>query len=327
MTAPAEADSGQQPTAFVLDLAKPVPEALRGAVLALGNFDGVHRGHAALGRAAGRLATERGKRAAAFTFEPHPRSLFRPQEPVFRLTPPQLKAELLGGVGLVRTFVMPFDLDTAAIGAERFIDDILLEKLGATGLVCGYDFHFGKGRTGSPEMLQAHGQRAGVPVIVVPPYSWQGEPVSSTLIRTALEAGDVTRAATFLGRPWFVRGVVAHGDKRGRDLGYPTANMNLSRDCRLRFGIYAVRMKIDDVWHDGVASFGRRPTFDDGAPRLETFVFDFSGDLYGSQVDVAFVEWLRGEAKFDSLDALIVQMDADSARARAILAVTPSFLP
>ena len=159
------------------------------------------------------------------------------------------------------------------------------------------------------------------------PYAWQGEPVSSTLIRTALEAGDVARAAEFLGRPWLVRGLVTHGDKRGRELGYPTANMQLARDCRLRHGIYAVRMKIDGVWHDGVASFGRRPTFDDGAPRLETFVFEFSGDLYGERVDVAFVDWLRGEEKFDSLEALIVQMDADSARARDILARTPPFLP
>ncbi|MBX9875929.1 MAG: bifunctional riboflavin kinase/FMN adenylyltransferase, partial [Beijerinckiaceae bacterium] len=154
-----------------------------------------------------------------------------------------------------------------------------------------------------------------------------GEAVSSTLIRTALEQGDVARAAELIGRPWFVRGVVAHGDKRGRELGYPTANLHLPRDCRLKYGIYAVRMKIDGIWHDGVASFGSRPTFDDGAPRLETFVFDFSGDLYGRQVDVAFVSWLRGEAKFDSLPALITQMDEDSARARHILARTPPFRP
>jgi riboflavin kinase/FMN adenylyltransferase len=327
MTAHAEAMPGQDPAVFVLDLDKPVPEAARGAVLALGNFDGVHRGHAELARAATRLAAERGAHAAAFTFEPHPRSVFRPQEPVFRLTPPQLKAELLAGVGLPRTLVLPFDLETAAIDAARFIDDLLVGRLGAAGLVCGYDFHFGKARTGSPEMLQAHGLAAGLPVVVVPPFSWQGEPVSSTLIRTALEEGDVARAAAFLGRPWFVRGLVVHGDKRGRDLGYPTANMQLPRDCRLRHGIYAVRMKIDGIWHDGVASFGRRPTFDDGAPRLETFVFDFAGDLYGKRVDVAFVDWLRGEAKFDSLEALIVQMDADSARARDILGRTPPFLP
>ena len=316
-----------EPGAFVLDLDKPVPDALRGAVLALGNFDGVHRGHAELARAAVHLARERGTVAAAFTFEPHPRSLFRPQEPVFRLTPPALKAELLAGIGFARSLVLPFDQDIAAIEAAAFVDELLIGRLGAAGLVCGYDFHFGKGRTGSPELLQAHGLATGIPVMVVPPLSWQGEPVSSTLIRLALEAGDVARAAAFLGRPWLVRGLVLHGDKRGRDLGYPTANMQLGRDCRLRYGIYAVRMKIDGLWHDGVASFGRRPTFDDGAPRLETFVFDFSGDLYGKRVDVAFVDWLRGEAKFESLEALIAQMDADSARARAILGATPPFLP
>ncbi|WP_306227078.1 bifunctional riboflavin kinase/FAD synthetase [Bosea beijingensis] len=327
MPSQADAPDRPEPTAVVLDLDKPLPEVLRGAVLALGNFDGVHRGHAELARRAVSLAAELGTRPAAFTFEPHPRSVFRPEEPIFRLTSPQLKLEWLADAGLRQVFVLPFDRDIAAVPAESFVDDLLIGRLGAAGLVCGYDFHFGKGRTGSPEMLQAHGLAAGIPVSVVSPYSWQGEPVSSTLIRTALEAGDVARAATFLGRPWQVRGLIAHGDKRGRELGYPTANMQLARDCRLRHGIYAVRMKIDGTWHDGVASFGRRPTFDDGAPRLETFVFDFSGDLYGQRVDVAFVDWLRGEEKFDSLEALIVQMDADSAHARDILVGTPPFLP
>ncbi len=319
--------SADAPESFVLDLGKPVPEALRGAVLALGNFDGVHRGHAELASEAMAMAARLGTRAAAFTFEPHPRSFFRPEHPVFRLTPPAVKTELLAQAGLSLTFVLPFDLAVAAIDAEAFVDDLLLVRLGAAGLVCGYDFHFGHNRSGSPETLQARAGAAGVPVSVVAPYSWAGEAVSSTLIRSALETGDVARAADFLGHPWFVRGVVAHGDKRGRDLGYPTANMHLARDCRLRHGIYAVRMKIDGVWRDGVASFGRRPTFDDGAPRLETFVFDFSGDLYGKTVDVALVGWLRGEEKFDSLEALIAQMDADSARARDILAGTPLFLP
>lgn len=322
MTSPADA-----PSSFVIDLDKPVPAALRGCVLALGNFDGVHRGHAELAREAVGLAERLGRRPAALTFEPHPRSVFRPEEPVFRLTPPALKTELLGAMGLPLTFVLPFDRTIAAIQAEAFVDDLLLGRLGAAGLVCGYDFHFGQGRRGAPEMLQERCAGQGIPVVVVPPFARDGEPVSSTLIRTALEQGDVARAADFLGRPWFVRGVVAHGDKRGRDLGYPTANMHLARHCRLKYGIYAVRMKIDGIWHDGVASFGSRPTFDDGAPRLETFVFDFSGDLYGKQVDVAFVAWLRGEAKFDSLEALIAQMDADSARAREILTATPPFLP
>lgn len=327
MTAHADTPDPEAHVVYVLDPAKPVPEVLRGAVIALGNFDGVHRGHAELARIAVAMAQTHGASAAALTFEPHPRSVFRPDQPVFRLTAPQVKTELLGHAGLPLTFILPFDRETAEIGAEAFVDELLLFKLGAAGLVCGYDFHFGKGRTGSPETLQARGQAAGIPVAVVPPFSWAGEPVSSTLIRTALEQGEVARAAEFLGRPWFVRGVIAHGDKRGRDLGFPTANMHLARDCRLRYGIYAVRMKIDGAWRDGVASFGSRPTFDDGAPRLETFVFDFSGDLYGSQVDVALVAWLRGEEKFDSLDALIVQMNADSAKARDILRATPPFLP
>lgn len=327
MTSSPEAAGFRAPPAFVLEPGKPMPADLRGRVLALGNFDGVHRGHAELARVAGEMAAQQGAQAAALTFEPHPRTVFRPDQPVFRLTPEPIKVALLAGLGLSLSFVVPFDRAVAGIPAEAFVDDLLLGQLGAAGLVCGYDFHFGKGRTGSPEMLQARAGHAGIPVAVVPPFAFQGEPVSSTLVRTALEAGDIGHAEALLGRPWFVRGEIAHGDKRGRDLGYPTANMHLAHDCRLRFGIYAVRMKIDGVWRDGVASFGSRPTFDNGAPKLETFVFDFSGDLYGKTVDVAFVAFLRGEAKFDSLDALVAQMDADSAKARGILAATPAFLP
>ncbi|WID95535.1 bifunctional riboflavin kinase/FAD synthetase [Bosea vestrisii] len=327
MTSSFDAPRSVAQPVFVLEPGKPIPADLRGRVLALGNFDGVHRGHAELARVAGEMAAEQGTSAAALTFEPHPRTVFRPDQPVFRLTPEPIKVALLAGLGLSPSFIIPFDRAIAGIPAEAFVDELLLGQLGAAGLVCGYDFHFGKGRTGSPEMLQARAGHAGIPVAVVPPFAFQGEPVSSTLVRAALETGDIGHAAALLGRPWFVRGEVAHGDKRGRDLGYPTANMHLSRECRLRFGIYAVRMKIDGVWRDGVASFGSRPTFDDGAPRLETFVFGFSGDLYGKTVDVAFVAFLRGEAKFDTLEALIVQMDADSASARDILAKTPAFLP
>ncbi len=327
MTSPADAISAAPHTAFVIDLAKPVPADLRGAVIALGNFDGVHRGHAELARETVELGEQLGRRPAALTFEPHPRSVFRPDQPVFRLTPPAIKTELLASVGLATTFILPFDRDIAAIEAKAFIDDLLLGKLGAAGLVCGYDFHFGKGRAGSPEMLQAQCEAEGVPVVIVPPFAFAGEPVSSTLVRNALGQGDVARAADLLGRPWFVRGAVVHGEKRGRDLGYPTANMHLPRDCKLRYGVYAVRIRIEGIWHDGVASFGSRPTFDDGAAKLETFVFDFSGDLYGRQVDVALIAWLRAEAKFETLDALIVQMDADSAAARDILGRTPPFLP
>lgn len=327
MTSSPDAPRPDAQPVFILDPGKPVPAELRGRVLALGNFDGVHRGHAELARVASEMAAGQGTSAAALTFEPHPRTVFRPEQPVFRLTPEPIKVALLAGLGLSPSFIIPFDRAIAGIPAEAFVDDLLLGQLGAAGLVCGYDFHFGKGRTGSPEMLQARAGHVGVPVAVVPPFAFQGEAVSSTLVRAALETGDVGHAASLLGRPWFVRGEVAHGDKRGRDLGYPTANMHLARDCRLRFGIYAVRMRVDGLWRDGVASFGSRPTFDDGAPRLETFVFDFSGDLYGKTVDVAFVAFLRGEAKFDSLEALIAQMDADSASARDILAKTPAFLP
>ena len=316
----------KNPFQIIRDATPPVDIA-RGAVIALGNFDGVHLGHRTVIAAAQKMAKNTGQKAFALSFEPHPRSFFNPAAAHFPLTNERAKLRLLAGTGLDGAVVLDFNAARAATSAQDFINQELVERLGVTGISVGDDFHFGKGRTGSPEMLQAHGLAAGIPVAVVPPFSWKGEPVSSTLIRTALEAGDVARAAEFLGRPWLVRGLIAHGDKRGRELGYPTANMQLARDCRLRHGIYAVRMKIDGIWHDGVASFGRRPTFDDGAPRLETFVFDFSGDLYGQRVDVAFVDWLRGEEKFDTLEALIAQMDADSARARDILAKTPAFLP
>lgn len=329
-----EFESGMSisPPCVTLRIDEPVLTALQGAVLVLGNFDGVHLGHRhvigealALGRALG-VAT------VALTFEPHPRTYFRPDAPVFRLTPPEQKQALLLAAGLDGVVTLPFDAGLAGLSAEAFVDDVLLGRLAARGLVTGHDFHFGKGRGGSPESLAAMGAARRVPVRIVPAFAPEGTPVSSSAIRAALAQGDVAGAARLLGRHWSVVGEVRHGDKRGRLLGYPTANMHLPPACDLRHGIYAVRMRIDgldgqggrgDLWRDGVASFGRRPTFDDGAPRLETFLFDFSGDLYGRVVEVALVGWLRGEEKFDAIEALVVQMKRDEARAREVLAGTP----
>jgi riboflavin kinase / FMN adenylyltransferase len=299
---------------------EPVPEALLGAVLVLGNFDGVHLGHRHVIGTALVLARELGRPAVALTFEPHPRSFFRPAEPVFRLTPPDQKQALLLEAGLGGVITLPFDAALAGLTAEVFVDDLLVGRLRCAGLVCGHDFHFGKGRGGSPQMLVAWSTEHHLPVRIVSPFQNGDVLVSSSAIRAALREGDVAAAAKLLGRDWSVTGEVRHGDKRGRLLGYPTANMHLAPECALKHGIYAVRMVVDGISRDGVASFGRRPTFDDGAPRLETFLFDFSGDLYGKQVEVSLVSWLRGEEKFDSVEALIVQMKQDEARARHILA-------
>jgi riboflavin kinase/FMN adenylyltransferase len=305
---------------------------LAGAVAAIGNFDGIHRGHAVVIGRARSLAERLGRPCAVFTFEPHPRDVFRPDAPVFRLTDEAVKLGLLAESGLDGAVVLPFDRDLAATTAEAFIDDILVGGLGLGGVVVGWDFHFGRGRAGSPAMLRERGEARGLAVEVVEPYGGPDEPVSSTAIRTALAQGDVERAAALLGWRWLVRGTVVHGDKRGRTLGYPTANILLPPSCGLAHGIYAVRLAVDGAVHGGVASFGRRPTFDDGAPRLEVFVFDFAGDLYDRVVDVEFCAFIRGEAKFDGIDALIAQMDRDSATARAALAraadiPAPSALP
>ena len=299
----------------------PLPQGFGRAVVALGNFDGLHRGHRAVIREAQRLASSLGLPAGLLSFEPHPRSFFKPDAPLFRLTPAPLKAALACAMGLQGVVELPFNHALAGTSAHDFIEEMLVNRLGIGGIVIGHDFHFGKGREGSPEMIAEMGARLGIPVSVVAALKEGGAPVSSSQIRDCLIEGDVMAAAHLLGYRWLVRSEVVHGDKRGRLLGFPTANMVLGTDCALRHGIYAVRLAVDGVVHDGVASFGRRPTFDDGAPRLETFVFDFDGDLYGKQADVEFCGFLRGEAKFDSVDALIAQMDADCARARSVLSL------
>ena len=293
---------------------------LRGAVVAIGNFDGVHRGHQRLIESARALAERRSAPAAILTFEPHPRAFFAPGKPMFRLTPETEKLIVLRRLGLDGVIVRRFDADLAATTAEDFVTGLLVRDIGASGVVVGHDFHFGKGRAGTPEVLADLARRQDIACEVVPVVAEDGEAVSSSAIRAALEAGAVERANRLLGYIWFATGDVRHGEKRGRDLGYPTANMRLPDGCGLRHGIYAVRMAVDGVIRDGVASFGRRPTFDNGAPLLETFLFEFSGDLYGKTVAVEFVSFLRGEERFESIADLVAQMDRDSAASRAILA-------
>ena len=302
-------------------------DSLRGAVVAIGNFDGVHRGHRAVIAVALERARALGRPAAALTFEPHPRAFFNPGEKLFRLTDEPTKLRLLAATGLDGAIVLTFDAALARLSAEEFVGRILVGRFAVSGAVIGFNFHFGMSRAGSPEFLIAEGKKCGFAVDVVPPFSENGRPVASGPIRAALAAGKVDEAAEFLGYPWFVSGAVIHGDKRGRELGFPTANLRLDASCGLRHGIYAVRVGVEGRRIDGVASFGRRPMFDTGAVLLEVFLFDFSGDLYGRKIDVAFIAWLREEAAFASLDDLIRQMQEDARGARERLARVPDLFP
>jgi riboflavin kinase / FMN adenylyltransferase len=299
----------------------------RGMVVAMGNFDGVHLGHRAVIDAALQMGRAHGRPALAVTFEPHPRSFFSPNTPQFRLTDEAGKLRLLAGTGLAGAVVMTFDQRRAGTTAQDFVHHDLIERLGISGIAVGYDFHFGKGRVGSPSLLVGEAPRLGIEVDVQPHVDIAERPVSSSAIRMALAEGQIEDATTMLGGPWFVNGKVIHGEKRGRDLGFPTANIRLDKNCGLKHGIYAVRIGHGALRLDGVASFGRRPTFDNGAPLLEVFLFDFKGDLYGSSLDVAFIAFIRDELKFDGVTALIRQMDDDSARARAALAAAPHAFP
>ncbi|MCK9550749.1 bifunctional riboflavin kinase/FAD synthetase [Aquamicrobium sp.] len=301
---------------------KQLPAHLRGGVVAIGNFDGVHRGHqAVLGRAL-EEAGKRGVPALVLTFEPHPRKFFRPQVPLFVLTPPAMKAPLLEELGFSAVVEQAFTEQFAAQSAEDFVAGILQENLGISHAVTGFNFHFGKDRQGGPAYLMNAGERHGFGVTLVDAFRDEGaQVISSSRIRELLAAGDVSQAAGLLGYRFTVQSEVIGGQQLGRTLGFPTANMCLPEDVELREGIYAVRFRrADGSLHDGVASFGRRPTVNvNGAPLLETFVFDFSGDLYGEVCDVSFFAYLRGEEKFDGLDALVAQMKRDEQEARAVL--------
>src|ERR1700758_4366955 len=299
----------------------------RGIVVAMGNFDGVHLGHRAVIEAALRMGKAHGKPALAVTFEPHPRSFFSPNSPQFRLTDESNKLRLLAATGLAGAVVMTFDKARAGTSAQHFIHHDLIERLGISGIAVGYDFHFGKGRVGSPSLLVNEAPRLGIEVDVQPHVDIEERPVSSSAIRMALAEGQIADATAMLGGPWFINGEVIHGEKRGRDLGYPTANIRLDQNCGLKHGIYAVRVGLGEQRFDGVASFGRRPTFDNGAPLLEVFLFDFNGDLYGERLDVAFIGFIREEFKFSTGGALVKQMDDDSRIARAQLAATPDAFP
>ncbi len=302
-----------------------LPPGLAAAVVAIGNFDGVHRGHKAVIAQARALAARLGRPLAVLTFEPHPADYFAGKSVVFRLTPEAAKARALERLGVDGLIVLGFNPQLSGLTAEDFVTEILLRRLKISGAVVGYDFHFGKARSGSPEFLRQAGERHGFAVEVIGKITADAagslEAVHSGSARKALADGDVALAARLLGHDYFVTGEVVHGQKLGRTLGFPTANLVLDPSSQLRHGIYAVRIVIDHRTHEGVASWGRRPTVDNGAPLLEIFVFDFSGDLYGKDVEVAFAGWIRAEEKFDSLEALKARMDQDVEAAKAILAV------
>ena len=296
-----------------------MPAEWRGGVVAIGNFDGVHRGHKTVLDAARAEAEERGVACLMLTLEPHPRAFFSGR-PLFRLTPAPLKAALAAALGLDGTLVLPFDRALAEKSAEDFVREVLVEKLAISAAMTGFDFQFGKARRGTPEFLRQQGRLHGFAVTIVPALEETGEAVSSTRIRAALAEGDVSTANDLLGWHFSVAGTVISGDKRGRQLGYPTANMRLDPAAELAHGIYAVRyLRPDGSLHDGVASYGRRPTFDDGAPIFETFLFDFSGDLYGETALVSLYGFIRPEKHFESVPALVARMEQDSIDARAML--------
>jgi riboflavin kinase/FMN adenylyltransferase len=297
-----------------------VPPGARGAVVAIGNFDGVHRGHQALIARTREVAASVGARAAVLVFEPHPREFFQPTRPLFRLTPLPQKLKLLEKYGVELTFVIAFEHEFATMSAETFIERVLVAGLGVAHVVIGHDFLFGRSRTGNVEQMVALGKEFGFGVSVVPPVGSGGEIFSSSAVRAELAQGDVRGAAEMLGHRWKVEGIVQGGARRGTGLGYPTANIALGKGAALAHGIYAVHVDIEGKRHQGAAYLGTRPTFDDGSPVLEVFLFDFDGDLYGRRIEVEFVEFLRGDRKFDGPEALKAQMDSDCARAREILA-------
>ena len=307
-----------------LDGGSAVPERLRGGIVALGNFDGFHEGQqAVVGRAVSRARAE-GRPALVATFDPHPVHYFRPDLPPFRLTSLDQRQRLFAEAGADAMLVFRFDADLAGVTAPDFVTDHLASRIGAAGVVTGEDFTFGKGRGGNVDVLKLLGQANRISVDAVAPVVEDGEAVSSSRIRDALRAGDCALAARLLTRPFAIEGVVEHGDKRGRELGFPTANLAMGDYLRPRFGVYAVRGRLPDGrMVDGVANLGTRPMFDPPKELLEPWFFDFDGDLYGQTIEVALIAFLRDETTFDGLDALKAQIMRDAEAAKAALAATP----
>lgn len=297
-----------------------VPPQARGAVLAIGNFDGVHRGHQVLLNTAIAVGREIGAPAGALIFEPHPREFFHPEEPHFHLTSQHQKLKLFERTGLDLAVVLKFNRSLATLSADDFIKYVIVDGLAARHVVIGHDFFFGRKRGGTPATMRAAASSLGFGVSIIDPVAEDGEVISSSAIRLRLAQGDVRGAAHILGRTWRVEGKVVGGAKRGTGLGFPTANIPLPVGTTLGHGIYAVRIGYNGHHHDGAAYLGTRPTYDNGMPVLEVFLFDFDGNLYGRTIEVEFVDFIRADRKFDSSEALVDQMEKDVARARDLLA-------
>ena len=296
------------------------PARWKGGVVALGNFDGVHRGHQALLKRAAEIAKPFNAPVVALTFEPHPRRFFVPDTGPFRLTLPPAKVRLLAEHGVEAVLAQRFDEAFAALSADAFLDDVLHKGLGARHVVCGYDFTFGNRRSGNVEMLRAQGPKRGFGVTVLDPVMREGEIYSSTRIREALRAGMASEAAELLGHPWEIEGTVEEGDRRGRTIGFPTANVALGEHLRPRFGVYAVRALLERKWLNGVANLGRRPTVGKLQENFEVYLFDFADDIYRRTLRVALVDFIRPEMKFAGLEPLKAQIAADATAARERLA-------
>ncbi len=303
-----------------LDSRDPFPEALRGAILALGNFDGFHRGHQAVVGEAVRWARAEGRPAVVATFDPHPKRFFVPEAPWFRLTTLDQREALFAAAGAAAMLVIHFDATVAAMTGPEWIADMLQARFGVAGVVTGEDFTFGRARSGTTAVLAEVGARHGIAARAVGPVLDKGEPVSSTRIRAALEAGDCATATRLLTRPFTIRGTVQHGDKLGRTIGFPTANLPLDHYLRPRYGIYAVRGRLaDGRVLNGAANLGVRPSFDPPKELLEPHFFDFAEDLYDQVIEVEFHAFLRPEAKYEGLEALTAAIAADCAQARELL--------
>lgn len=298
-----------------------LPDRLRGAAVAIGAFDGVHRGHQAVIARARAAADRLGAPLGVVSFDPHPRRWFQPEAAPFRLMTPAQMARAVAPLGVDRLHLLPFDAAMAAMSDEAFAREILVDGLGIRHAAVGFDFTYGKGRTGSAEGLRRHGETLGFGVTVVARVDDpDGLKLSSSAVREALKAGDMARATAILGRPFAIEGEVVHGDKRGRTIGVPTANVPMGDYMRPAYGVYATRSRLPDGRRvDGVANLGVRPMFEIDQPLLEVWLFDFDGDLYGQTVETELIAFLRGEMAFDGLDALKVQIDADAAAARAAL--------
>lgn len=297
---------------------KDVPESARGCSVALGNFDGVHAGH----RAVIEGAVAAGGPLGIATFEPPPRAFFRPDDPPFRIYRPSRRNARLAELGATAIFELPFNADMAAMTDEAFARDVLKDGIGASHVTVGFDFRFGRGRMGDAGRLASLGRALGFGVTVIDKIEALGTKASSTAIREALIAGEPEKAAEILGHDWVVDGVVEHGEKRGRTLGFPTANLHLGELIHPRHGVYAVRVRIGDEteWRGGVANFGRTPTTGIRDALLEANIFDFDQDIYGQPIEVALAAYLRPELKFDVLDDMVAQMHTDVEDAKRHLA-------